>query len=169
MGKILVCQHVPYEILGTLNPLVKDAGFRIRYLNFGRCPDMEPSLEGYQGMVLLGGPMCMDQTQEHPHLLHEMKMVEEALKLGIPVLGICLGAQIIAKTLGASVGKNPEKEIGWYDVNRSEGAKDDPLLKSFQPNEKIFQWHGDTFGIPDGAVHIASSPMCTNQAFRYGD
>lgn len=167
--KILVCQHVAYEILGTLDPLFRNSGFRIRYVNFDRHPDLKPSLDGYNGLVILGGPMNVDQTKKHPHLLTEIKLIEDALKRGIPILGICLGAQLIAKTLGAHVGKNHQKEIGWYDVNLNAEGHNDPVLRHFQKSEKIFQWHGDSFEIPKTAVHLATSPTCANQAYRYKD
>ena len=167
MKKLLVCQHVPHEILGTLNPLLKRAGFRIRYVNFGRHPDAVPSLERYDGLVVLGGPMSVNDDGRLPHLKTEMKLIEEALGKGIPVLGICLGAQLIAKVLGARVYPNDEKEIGWYDVRLTEASRRDPVLGRFRATEKIFQWHGDTFEIPVGAAHLAASEICANQAFRY--
>jgi GMP synthase (glutamine-hydrolysing) len=166
MRKLLVFQHVPHEILGTLNPLLKRAGFRIRYINFGRHPDAQPSLEGYHGLVVLGGPMSVYNDHGFPHLVTEMKLIEDAMRRKLPVLGICLGAQLIAKTLGSPVYPNPVKEIGWYDVNPSEHARQDPLLVEFREKEKIFQWHGDTFDIPHSSVHLASSLTCGNQAFR---
>lgn len=169
MKKLLVCQHVAHEALGTLAPLFKGAGFRIRYVNFGRHPDLKPSLDGYHGLVILGGPMNVDETSIHPHLAFEVTMIEEALKQNIPILGICLGAQLIAKALGARVAKNPVKEIGWYDISITAEGKNDPILKHFKPVEKIFQWHGDTFDIPAGALHLLSSELCLNQAFRFGD
>jgi GMP synthase (glutamine-hydrolysing) len=168
MPRLLVCQHVAHEILGTLNPLLKSAGFRIRYVNFGRHPDAEPSLEGYNGLVVLGGPMSVNHVERHPHLAAEMRLIEQALQKGLPVLGICLGAQLIAKTLGARVYENDEKEIGWYDVSPTVMARSDPVTAHFREREKLFQWHGDTFDIPEGAVHLASSPLCASQAFRYG-
>lgn len=167
--KILVFQHVAFEILGTLNPLLKDAGFRLRYVNFGRHPHAEPEIERYHGLVVLGGPMNVDQTDEHPHLLTEMRLIERAMKREMPILGICLGAQLIAKTLGAAVRPSPEKEIGWYDVTPTRDAGGDALLGHFAPREQIFQWHGDMFDLPRGAVHLAASPGCENQAFRYDD
>lgn len=167
--KILVCQHVAHEILGTLNPLLKAHGFRIRYANFGRHPDLKPELEGYDGLIILGGPMNVDEVEGHPHLLHEVELVRQAAQKKMPVLGICLGAQLIAKALGAKVTRHHKKEIGWHDVSLSAEGKKDPLFKNFQPTEKIFQWHGDTFTLPAGAVHLASSALCENQAFRYGD
>jgi len=168
MKKLLVCQHVPHEILGTLNPLLKSAGFRIRYVNFGRHPDAEPSLEGYHGLVVLGGPMSVNDSDRLPHLVTEMKLIEEAMKRDLPILGICLGAQLIAKTLGARVYSNKEKEIGWYDVTPTKEAEGDSLFTEFRGTEKIFQWHGETFDIPLCASHLASSLLCGNQAFRYG-
>ncbi len=167
--KILVFQHVAHEILGTLNPLLKDAGFRIRYVNFGRHPHAEPEIDRYHGLVVLGGPMNVDQVEEHPHLATELRLIERAMERQMPILGICLGSQLIAKTLGARVRPSPEKEIGWYPVSPTPEATDDPLLAHLQPNEQIFQWHGDSFEIPHGAVHLASSPGCPNQAFRYED
>ena len=168
MKKLLVFQHVPHEILGTLNPLLKNAGFRIRYVNFGRHPDARPSLDGYHGLVVLGGPMSVNDSDRLPHLTTEMKLIEEAMKKELSVLGICLGAQLIAKTLGASVYPNNAKEIGWYDVSPTTEARADTLFTEFRGTEKIFQWHGETFDIPHSASHLASSPLCGNQAFRYG-
>ena len=106
MKKLLVFQHVAHELLGTLNPLLKRAGFRIRYVNFARYPDAQPSLYGYDGLIVLGGPMSVNDTNRLPHLITELKVIEDALRREIPVLGICLGAQLIAKTLGADVYPN---------------------------------------------------------------
>ena len=168
MKKLLVVQHVAHEILGTLNPLLKRAGFRIRYVNFARHPQAEPSLDGYDGLIILGGPMSVNDTDRFVHLTTELKLIEHAMERELPVLGICLGAQLIAKTLGASVYPNEEKEIGWYDVTPRDEAEDDLILGKFGGTQKIFQWHGDTFDIPRSAVHLASSTLCGSQAFRYG-
>lgn len=168
MKKLLVLQHVAHELLGTLNPLLKRAGFRIRYVNFARHPDAEPSLDGYDGLIVLGGPMSVNDAIRLRHLTTELKLIEEAMRRDIPVLGICLGAQLIAKALGAAVYRNPEKEIGWYDVCPTDHASSDPLLMELQKTEKIFQWHGETFDIPKSTSHLAFSPLCANQAFRYG-
>ncbi len=169
MRKLLVFQHVAHEILGTLDPLFKNAGFRIRYVNFSRHPDAQPSLDGYHGLVVLGGPMSVDQTSEYPYLLTEVRLIHQAIGHRIPVLGICLGAQLIAKALGGKVKRNREKEIGWYPVFLTEEGKRDPVLRHFDNKENIFHWHGDTFEIPAKAVRLASSPRCKNQAFRYGE
>ncbi len=169
MPKLLVFQHVAWELLGTLDPLLRNHGFRNRYVNFGRHPDTRPSVEGYHGMIVLGGPMNVDQTDEHPHLATEVELIKEALEREMPILGICLGAQLLAKALGATIRANGEKEIGWYNVERTAAGADDPLFSHFRAVEPVFQWHGDTFDIPDGAVHLSSSTACPNQAFRYGE
>jgi GMP synthase (glutamine-hydrolysing) len=169
MKKLLVCQHVPYEVLGTLDPLFRAAGFRIKYANFGRFPNLKPTLDGYHGLVVLGGPMNVDEDERYPNLKYELTLIEDAMKRDLPVLGICLGSQLVAKALGAKVCHNHEKEIGWYDLNLTEHAARDPIFRHFRASEKIFQWHGDTFDLPQGAVHLAKSELCDKQAFRYGD
>ncbi len=168
MKKVLVFQHVAHEILGTLDPHLRNAGFRIRYVNFGRDPAARPRLDGYDGLVVLGGPMNVGQVDEYPHLATEIELIDEAIDRGMPILGVCLGAQLIAAALGARVYPNDEKEIGWYPIELTDAGRDDPLLGHLDSPEQIFQWHGDTFEIPEGAVHLALSPACRNQAFRYG-
>ena len=169
MKKVLVFQHVPYEILGTLDPLLRAAGYRVRYVNFGREPDAEPDVDKYQGLIVLGGPMNVDMTEKYPHLKTEVRLIRRAMEQGIPILGICLGAQLIAKTLGARVHKNPEKEIGWYDISLTDAGKQDPLMRHLEDTRPIFEWHSDTFELPEGAVHLAFGQSCQNQAFRYGE
>ena len=103
MSRIIVCQHVAYEILGTLHPLIKEAGLRLRYVNFERDPGARPTLDGYDGLVVLGGPMNVDQTEEFPFLATEVELVGEAVARDMPVLGICLGGQLVARAFGARV------------------------------------------------------------------
>ena len=169
MRRLLVFQHVPHEILGILDPLLRTAGFRIRYVNFGRQPEAQPDVSRYAGLIVLGGPMNCDQVQRHRHLATEIDAIRTAVSAGKPVLGICLGAQLLARALGARVTRHHEREIGWYDVTPTRAAASDPLFEHFAPRERVFQWHGDTFEIPEGAVHLAQSEGCANQAFRYGE
>ena len=97
MKKILVFQHVPYEILGTLNPLLKSKKFRIRYVNFGRNPEHIPSVVGYDALIVLGGPMSVYEIERYPHLQTEVEVLRQALDRDIPILGICLGMQLLSK------------------------------------------------------------------------
>lgn len=169
MGKkLLVCQHVAYEILGTLDPLLRRSGVRIRYVNFDRDPRAKPCLDSYDGLVILGGPMSADQVERYPHLDTEVELIRAAIDRDIAVLGICLGAQLIARALGSEVRRNPVKEIGWYDVSLTDEGRCDPVLRHFNATERLFQWHGDTFDLPSAAVHLAASVDCANQAFRFG-
>lgn len=168
MRKVLVLQHVAHELLGTLNPILKEHKLKIRYVNFERTPEAEPDILGYNGLVVLGGPMGVYEADKHPHIVHELRVIEDALKMDIPVLGICLGAQMIAQVLGAHVGPNPIKEIGWHRVDFNSDAKKTPFFKNFNDSEMIFQLHGDSFEIPDSCVHLASAEACGGQAFRYG-
>jgi GMP synthase (glutamine-hydrolysing) len=169
MRKLLVFQHVPHEPLGTLDAQFRDAGFRIRYVNFARVTESCPDVRRYHGLVVLGGPMNVDQTDQYPYLTVERDAIRKAVEASIPILGICLGAQLIASALGARVTRNRVKEIGWYDVKPTSAAREDPLFAHFKKTEKIFQWHGDSFSLPADAVHLAESEECVNQAFRYGD
>lgn len=167
--KILVFQHVPYEPLGTLDPLLKEAGFRIRYVNFGRNADEIPQLDRYDGLIVLGGPMNSDQIDSYPNLKTEVQLIRHAVGDNMSVLGICLGAQLLAKALGGKVSRNKDREIGWYDVELTDAGKNDPVLSAFAPRQRVFQWHEDGIGLPPEAEHLASSPASAVQAFRYGE
>jgi GMP synthase (glutamine-hydrolysing) len=167
--KILVFQHVPYEPLGTLDPLLKEAGFRIRYVNFGRNADEIPQLDRYEALIVLGGPMNSDQIDTYPNLITEVGLIRKAVDQDMSVLGICLGAQLLAKALGGTVSRNKDREIGWYDVDLTDSGIADPVLGSFAARQKVFQWHEDGIGLPPGAEHLASSPASDVQAFRYGE
>lgn len=167
--KILVFQHVPYEPLGTLDPLLKEAGFRIRYVNFGRDPKTRPILDKYAALIVLGGPMNSDQIDSHPNLMTEVEILREAIDQDMSVLGICLGAQLLAKALGGKVRRNAVREIGWYDVNLTDAGVADPVLSTFARQQSVFQWHEDGIELPPDAVHLASSPASSVQAFRHGE
>ena len=163
--KILVFQHVPYEPLGTLDPLLKEAGFRIRYVNFGREPESRPNLDGYAALIVLGGPMNSDQIESFPNLITEVEIIREAVARKISVLGICLGAQLLAKALGGAVSRNERREIGWYDVELTAAGANDPVLSAFADVQKVFQWHEDGIQLPPDAVHLAASDASNVQAF----
>ena len=122
-----------------------------------------------EAIVVLGGPMGVYEEEKYPWLADELRFLREALHAGFPVYGLCLGAQLMAAALGARVYPGEgKKEIGWFPVDLTPGAQGDPLLGDEAASFPVFQWHGDTFDIPEGAVHLASSARYPNQAFRWG-
>ena len=167
--KVLVFQHVPHEVSGTFDPLLKQVGVRIKYVNFSRQKEVKLNLDSYEGIIILGGPMNVEDSDRYPHLTQEIEWIKKALEKDLFILGICLGAQLLSKALGGEVTKNSVKEIGWYDVALTEAGKKDPFFQYFKNVEKIFQWHGNTFSIPESCVHLAHSKTCRNQAFKYGN
>jgi GMP synthase-like glutamine amidotransferase len=117
----------------------------------------------------MGGPMGVYDDAMYPFLRQEHDFLQRAIVQEVPLLGICLGSQLLAKALGACVYRNPQKEIGWYTVDLTAAGCTDPLFAGIDSPMRVFQWHGDAFELPAGATALASSPLCTHQAFRYGD
>ncbi len=169
MSTLLVIQHVPHERLGTFEEGFKVAGCTLRPLHVYDESARWPQLSDVDGIVSMGGPQSVYERVRYPFLAKEIAFLKEALKAKRPILGVCLGAQVLAHALGASVTKNPQKEIGWYPLMREPAAEDDPMFEAFGQTETVFQWHGDTLALPKGAVRLASSPLCREQAFRYRD
>ena len=169
MPRIVVFQHVAVEPLGTLDALIRARGHRIRFHNFERDPDAQPNVDRYRGLVVLGGPMNVEDQHRRPHLKTELRAIERALAQGKPVLGICLGAQLLAHVLGAPVRRQDRPEIGWYDLSLSAAGRSDPVLGAVGERLPVFQWHAYTYGLPAGAAHLASTDTCEQQAFRFGD
>lgn len=169
MRKLLVFQHVPFEPLGTLDAQLKDAGFRIRYVNFDREPSRRVDIARYDGLVVLGGPMGANEVDRHRHLAYEKDAILAALARQTPTLGICLGAQLIAAAIGGKTLRGKAVEYGWTEVRPTDAARKDPLFRHLDRAEQIFQWHEDTFTLPREAVHLASSGACKYQAFRIGE
>ncbi len=166
---IYVFRHVPHEGLGTLAELFERAGEPYQYLDLYReVPERFP-YESAKALVVMGGPMNVYENDLYPFLDFEDDAIRGALERELPVLGICLGSQLLARALGARVRRNPVKEIGWYELRPSPEGAEDALFRHLAPRECVFQWHGDTFDLPLGAVHLASSELCFNQAFRYGE
>ncbi len=175
--KALILKNVRSEGPGTIADYLSEA--RIPYgtveLGEGEAP---PPLDGYGYLIVMGGPMGVYEMENFPHLAIGSRLIREAINRGMRVLGVCLGAQLIAYCLGAKVYKGPQAEIGWRHIElTAEGVKD-PLMRKlamhpgvgdFWRKFKVFQWHEDTFEIPAGAVRLAGSPLYENQAFRYGE
>ena len=167
--KVLVLRHVLHEHLGTLAEALIANNITYEHVNFYENENPDVSLNDISGLIILGGPMNVYETDQYLFLEMEDRLIKQAIERDVPILGICLGAQLIAKALGAKVIKNKEKEIGWYPLKITEEGSKDRLFMHFNNEEIVFQWHGDTFEIPEGVVRLAESSMCTNQAFRYRD
>lgn len=166
---ILVCRHAPSEHLGRLADAFSDSLLDYQYLDAYSTPsgisESRVDLPGIDGLVLLGGSQSANDDTADLQL--EYRILEAALDRHLPVLGICLGAQMIARSLGARVLRNPAPEIGWHPVEFLPAAQSDPLLQGLH-RETLFHWHAETFQLPADAVHLAQSEACPNQAFRYG-
>jgi GMP synthase (glutamine-hydrolysing) len=168
MSRLLVFQHVAAEPLGTLDARIRARGHRIRFHNFQRDPDAQPNVDRYRGLIVLGGPMNVEDQHRYPHLTTELRAIEAALRQDKPVLGICLGAQLLAHVLGGPVRRHERHEIGWYDLITTPEGRSDPVLASMGERAPVFQWHGCTWGLPSGAVQLARTDTCEQQAFRWG-
>jgi GMP synthase (glutamine-hydrolysing) len=168
--RVLAFRHVPFEGLGLIAPALKSRGIEFHYADLYRdgteLSKINQKIDGYDGLIFLGGPMSANDPL--PYLKTEMNAMERAIGAGKPVLGVCLGAQLMAKTLGAAVYRNREPEIGWFDIRVTEAANSDRVFAGLLPVEKVFHWHNDTFDLPAGATLLASSDRTERQAFYYG-
>jgi len=169
MVKVLVLQHVGCEGLGSLDGFFDKMGVDHEDVALFAGEKIPDDWDRYNGIVILGGPMNVYQETEYPFLADEDVLIKKALAVLKPMLGICLGAQLIAKAAGAEVAAGHRKEIGWYDVNLTKDSGEDLLFKGLPRSFKVFQWHGDTFNIPPKGVKLASSEIFPNQAFRVGN
>lgn len=164
--RVLVFRHVPFEHAGLILPALEAAGVRYRYVDAFHGQADAVSVSDADGFIFMGGPMSANDKLSFIHT--ELSLIRQAVEAAKPVLGICLGAQLIAKALGARVYPNPAKEIGWFPVWWTPEAASDPLLEGLQEPETVFHWHGETFDLPDGAIWLARSERCEHQAFRVG-
>jgi len=169
MKPILALRHVPHEGLGLLEEIFRERELVYRILDLPRQAPRAFQPDQLAGLVVLGGPMNVDQVAEHPHLADEVEWIQQALDARLPVLGICLGSQLLAKALGSRVYANQIKEIGWYEIELTSEAANDALFDGCAAGLSVFQWHGDTFDLPAGATLLATSRLCKHQAFRSGD
>ncbi|HXX33644.1 MAG TPA: type 1 glutamine amidotransferase [Thermodesulfobacteriota bacterium] len=164
----LIVKHIDVEGPGLIESCLNQGKIPYQILNLE--PRVRfPKLEDITHIVLLGGPMNVYEEDRYPFLKDEDLFIKEAIQRGKAILGICLGAQLIAKALGAKVFKAPVKEIGWYDVSLTKVGLQDPLFSCLPKTFPVFQWHEDTFEIPNGARLIATSSPISHQAFRYGE
>ncbi|HKO91104.1 MAG TPA: glutamine amidotransferase [Polyangiaceae bacterium] len=160
-----VVRHVAFEDLGTFGPLLAAHGFDLSMMDAGVDDLFEPVLRS-DLVVVLGGPIGVYEEEQYPFLLDERRALEQRLREGLPTLGICLGAQLMAAALGARVYPGPQKEIGWAPVMLTPAGAASCLNKlEAQP---VLHWHGDTFDLPSGAQRLASTSLYENQAFSLG-
>jgi GMP synthase (glutamine-hydrolysing) len=164
--RVVAFRHVPFEHLGLIAPALESRGIVIESVELFRDQPLAALADGAAGIVIMGGPMSAND--DLPYIRQELSLIERAAAAGKPVLGICLGAQLIAKALGARVYRQPVKEIGWYPITWTGAAAKDELLAGLSGQETVFHWHGETFDVPAGAEWLASSERSRNQAFRWG-
>ena len=162
--RVHVLQHVPFEGLGSIASWLAQRDATITHTRFFESPDL-PEPAGIDLVIALGGPMSVNDEHELPWLVAEKAFVRACLAAGTPVLGICLGAQLIASALGARVYPGPYKEIGWFPI---EATPTPAGVFAFPPEVTVFHWHGETFDLPAEAVRLARSAGCAHQAFQLG-
>jgi GMP synthase-like glutamine amidotransferase len=163
---VLAFRHVPFEGLGLIEPALESRGISFDYCDLYRPETPAPDVLSYDGLIFMGGPMSVND--DLPFILDEMRLIERAAARGVPILGVCLGSQMIARALGGRVFRNAEKEIGWFEIELTDAGIADPVLASMAPRELVFHWHGETFDLPAGAELLASSERTLNQAYRLG-
>ena len=164
--RVIAFRHVPFEGAGRIEQVLAARGIALDYADLYRPGARTPDISQAAGIVSLGGPMSANDPL--PWLAEEQRLIGQAVARNQPVLGVCLGSQLLAKTLGARVYPNPVKEIGWFDIGFTPAALDDPLFAGLSGPETVFHWHGETFDLPPGAVRLASSEACQRQAYRVG-
>jgi len=168
--RIHCLQHVDFENLGVIAFWCEDKDHHISYTRFFEDNFIFPAMETFEVLIIMGGPMGVDDVVRYPWLNEEKDFIHEAIKRDKRVLGICLGAQLIAAVLGAKVYRNVGKEIGWYPIFLSEHARRLQLYAENEDSEMmVFHWHGDVFDLPEGAISLGHSAITICQGFTYGN
>jgi GMP synthase (glutamine-hydrolysing) len=164
----LICvRNQPGDDLGVGDEVLRSEGIPIRYVDAWREP--VPASETASGLVVLGGEMNADETDRYPFLASVREALRRAVDQGVPVLGICLGAQLLARSLGAAVVPSPAVEVGFFPIRTADDSASDPLLSSYRDGDLVFQWHRDTFELPAAATLVLTGDRVPHQAFRVGD
>lgn len=164
--KVHVLQHVPFEGIGSIQDWLASRGATISYSRFFEACVLPDPLD-FELVIVMGGPMSVNDEETLPWLIEEKQFVRQAIDQGVAVLGICLGAQLIASVLGAKVYPGPQKEIGWFGIEAAPAGEGEDVFR-FPESATVFHWHGETFDLPPGAIRLASSVVCRNQAFQWG-
>ena len=161
-------QHVPFEGLGSMQAWFDEAGYTLSKTGWF-AGDAAPGVDDYDWLIVMGGPMGVADEGQHPWLREEKSAIRAALDAGKPILGICLGAQLIAHVLGAEVAPNGHKEIGWFPVRLTQNAALSPFFADFPEVFDAFHWHGDRFNCPRRGLRMARSEACDQQAFVFNE
>lgn len=164
--RVHVLQHVPFEDIGSMAEWFRQRGAQLSYTRFYEADAQLPEPAGFDLIVAMGGPMSVNDEAALPWLVAEKAFLRAAIASEVAVLGVCLGAQLIASALGARVQPNDEVEVGWFPVWRADAL--DEACFVFPPRVELLHWHGETFALPAGATLLASSAACRNQAFQLG-
>ena len=164
---VLVARNAPFESLGLIADSLRGSGIAYEYADLYETGGRPPDLGARAALIVMGGPMSANDDSRH--IRRALRLIEQACAANIPVLGVCLGAQLIARTFGARVYANPVKEIGWAPVCWTEAGQRAPLFHGLASPETVFHWHGETFDLPAGAEWLAFSDACRHQAFRLGE
>jgi len=168
MSEVWVIQHVKCETLGTIADALKANHITARAIRVFEGQSVPKKMNEASGLVIMGGPMGVYEQDRYPFLQQEIHLIQRALEEDKPMLGICLGSQLLASALGAKVIKGKQKEIGWFPVTLTEAAKSDHLWAGVEPSFIAYHWHGDIFDLPPVATSLASSELTECQAYRYG-
>lgn len=161
-------QQEPFEGPGSIEPWAGEKGHALSVTKFYEDAPAPP-LDEIDLLIILGGSMNIYEEDKYPWLAREKRFIRQAIDAGKTVLGICLGAQLIADVLGGKVTRNAHREIGWFPIELTPDARKFRLFDFLPQRLPVFHWHGDTFSLPPGAVHVARSEACENQAFIFGD
>jgi GMP synthase (glutamine-hydrolysing) len=169
MAKIWVLQHHPAENLGAIADALEEAALAWQYVRVFDGHPIPKDMKGAGGLIVMGGSETVYQLDRYPYLRDEMRLIENALKENKPILGVCLGSQLLAAALGANVRRAESKEIGWYPLRLTDVAGQDRLMRGVPAEFVAAHWHSDVFDLADGALALASSEKTAVQGFRYGD
>jgi GMP synthase (glutamine-hydrolysing) len=172
MKHAYVIRHLAFEDLGSLEPALQEQGYILRYFEAGMDDVSMIAHDGPALLIVLGGPIGVYENAIYPFLDDEITVIRDRLKKKQPVIGICLGAQLMAASLGAKVYPGHVKEIGWSALQTPTGApapEKNPLAVLLENQVEVLHWHGDTFALPEGVTHLASSALYPNQAFAVGN
>lgn len=168
MFRIVVIQHVEGEGLGIIEKVVRQKGIEVITVRVFKGERIPREVQDYSGLIILGGPMGVYEDDLYPFIKEELTLIRNAIRCGIAVLGICLGSQLLAKAVGGDVYKGKKKEIGWYKIRLTDEGKKDGLFIGLPDEFTVFQWHGDTFDIPEGSICLASSETFPHQIIKVG-